>query len=249
MQLKDATVLLVEDEPVLCEIMGVWFGRVAGRVLTAGNGAEALNVLEANRVDVVITDIRMPVMDGVTLLQEINASGKLRPSVVFVSGFSDLEPHDAYDLGAEAILEKPIDRDELLRVVTRILMDRDELWRTPVTIGAETAVLHPAFPSLAVAWKEHRVAFGRGGFCIESSRRLGEEAVGLMAEFRDDQGQLQAQGIVRWVAPAKHQAGIELLYVDSANLVWAVELAKQNEGAAFIPGSLARESASAAKSA
>ena len=59
MQLKDATVLIVDDEPVLCEIKSAWLTRLVGRVLVANNGAEALEVLAANPVDLVITDIRM----------------------------------------------------------------------------------------------------------------------------------------------------------------------------------------------
>jgi CheY-like chemotaxis protein len=68
MQLRDATLLLVDDEPILLEIETEWFSGLAAQVLTANNGAEALKVLEATPVDVILTDVRMPVMDGITLL-------------------------------------------------------------------------------------------------------------------------------------------------------------------------------------
>lgn len=234
MQLKDATVLIVDDELVLLEILGAWFARVAGRVLVAANGAEALEILKANHVDVVITDLRMPVMDGATLLRRIKTLGKPWPSVIFVTGFSDFTPREAYDLGAEALLEKPMDRDELLRIVSRSLMPRDELWRTPDL--APSAVLRSSFSSLAAALREKKISFGRGGLCIASSQNLQEGPIEMTLEFLEDNKSLQGQGIVRWTAEG--QAGIELLYVAPASRKWVVKLAEQDETASFIPGSL-----------
>ena len=235
MQLKDATVLMVEDEAVLREIMGAWFARIAGRVLLASNGAEALEILAANHVDLVITDLRMPVMDGVTLLKRIKASGKPLPSVIFVTGFSDFEPRDAYDLGADAILEKPMDRDDLFEVVKRSLTTRHELWRTPVDV-MPAAVLHSSFASLATALQEQKIAFGRGGFCITVSQGLQEGPVGILLEFREDRSVFQGQGMVRWVSAAEGLAGIELLYVDPMSCEWVAELAEHNV-ATYIPRS------------
>ncbi|MGZ4899296.1 MAG: response regulator [Candidatus Angelobacter sp.] len=245
MQLKDATVLIVDDEPVLCEIKSAWLTRLVGRVLVANNGAEALEVLAANPVDLVITDIRMPVMDGVTLLKKITASGKPQPRVIFITGFSDFDPRDAYDLGADAILEKPMERDGLLQVVKRSLMTRHELWRTPVDV-MPAAVLHSSFPSLAIALQEQKIAFGRGGFCIAVSQDLHEGPIGILLEFHEDRSVLQGQGMVRWISPAEGLAGVELLYVAPASYEWMAELAEHNETTAYIPRSpSARQSLSA----
>ena len=236
MQLKNATVLVVDDEPVLCEIKSTWLIRLVGRVLVAGNGAEAMEVLAANHVDLVITDIRMPVMDGVTLLKKITDSGKPRPSVIFITGFSDFDPRDAYDLGVDAILEKPMERNDLLQTVGRSLTSRHELWRTPVDV-IPASVLHSSFASLATALHEQKIAFGRGGFCIATSHDLQEGPIGILLEFRQDRRTLQGQGIVRWVSAAEGLAGIELLYVAPASCEWVAELAQHNKIAAFIPRS------------
>jgi CheY-like chemotaxis protein len=236
MQLKDATVLIVDDEPVLCEIKSAWLTRVAGRVLVASNGAEALEVLAANHVDLVITDIRMPVVDGVTLLKKITASGSPGPRVIFITGFSDFDPRDAYDLGADAILEKPMDRDDLLQAVKRSLMTRHELWRTPVDVMPDS-VLHASFGSLATAQQEQKIAVGRGGFCIAVSQYLQVGPIGILLEFREEGNILQGQGIVRWVSAAEGLAGIELLYVAPVSCEWVAELAEHNEIAAYIPRS------------
>ncbi|MBZ5533160.1 MAG: response regulator [Acidobacteriia bacterium] len=247
MQLKEATVLVVEDEPVLCEIMGAWFERVAGRVLVAGNGAQALEVLAANRVDAVVSDLRMPVMDGITLLKRIKASVQPQPSVTFITGFSDIEPRDAYNMGAVAVLEKPMDRDELLQIVRRSLMSRAELWRTPMDVEPPV-VLRLSFPSLATALQEQKITFGRGGLCI-ATQGVQEGPIGIQIEFKDDKQQLEGNGAVRWTAPAEGQAGIELLYVAPASREWLAKLVEQEEIAAFIPGSLAGQHTLTAKSA
>lgn len=248
MQLKEATVLIVDDEPVLCEIKSAWLTRLVGGVLVAGNGAEALEVLAANHVDLVITDIRMPVMDGVTLLKKITDSGMPRPGVIFVTGFSDFEPRDAYDLGADAILEKPMERNDLFQAVKRTLTSRHELWRTPVDV-MPASVLHSSFASLATALRERKIAFGRGGFCIATSQDLQEGPIGILLEFHEDQSVLQGQGIVRWVSAAEGLAGIELLYVAPVSCESVAELAKHNEIATFIPRSPSAQQLLSAKTA
>jgi len=131
MQPKDATILLVEDEPVLREIIAAWFERFAGRVLTAANGPEALDILAANSPDLVVSDVRMPVMDGVTLLKKLRARGD-QPPVILISGFSDTDAREAYDMGAEAFLQKPMERHDVVETVGRNLIPREELWRTPL---------------------------------------------------------------------------------------------------------------------
>src|SRR5215467_12578834 len=100
MQLEQAMVLIVEDEPALREIIGAWFQRIAGKALTAANGAEALEIIATYPVELVISDMRMPIVDGITLLKNIRASRRNLP-VILISGYSDTEARTAFDLGAE----------------------------------------------------------------------------------------------------------------------------------------------------
>lgn len=228
--------MIVEDEPVLREIVGAWFSRIAGNVLTAGNGAEALKVLAANHVDLVISDLRMPVMDGVTLLKNIMAVER-SPGVIFVSGFSDIDAREAYDLGAEAFLQKPMERQELLEAVKRSLLARGELWSNPVSDTPST-VLELSYPSLATALQQHKIAFGRGGFCIASSQQLPEGPLSMRLEFQEEKQILEGSGMVRWTSPAEQQIGIELLYLAPASRPWLASLIAQLKTPAFIPASL-----------
>src|SRR6202035_1339718 len=150
MHLKDATILLVDDEPDLRTIIAEWFRREGSRVLVAEDGSEALDIIQANQVDVVVSDVRMPVMDGITLLKKVKASG-YKSSVMFLSGFTDvIQPRESYDLGIEAVMSKPVERRRLISAVTRILAERDDLWRFPPSEKPE-AILDATFESLAGA--------------------------------------------------------------------------------------------------
>src|SRR5215475_2086568 len=149
MKLNDAAVLFVEDEPFLRDSMGAWLQQQVGRALCAEHGAAALAILAATRVDLLLSDVRMPVMDGIALV------GKLRelaspPRVILLTGFSDLSLRQAYEMGVDSIFEKPIDREQLLRVMQNILSDPAELWRQPAQTGAGMK-LSANFPSLATA--------------------------------------------------------------------------------------------------
>ena len=108
MQNSEVTILVVDDEPELLEIFAIWMRREGYHVLTAANGAEALKILTSTNVDALISDIRMPVMDGLTLVRRIYDLKLKLPSIIFVSGFGDVNPRVAHALGVEAMLPKPL---------------------------------------------------------------------------------------------------------------------------------------------
>lgn len=209
MKLKEASILVVDDEPALRDILSTWFVRAGSSVVTAAEGAEALALLEARAFDLLISDIRMPVMDGITLLRTARGRGLRIPAVIFISGYSDVTPREAYALGAETLVEKPFTREGLLAAAQRSLSGRDELWQVQPDSSPRLA-LRRTFPSLAQAMAEHHIAFGRGGICIATWNQVTESAVALELEFTADDLLIAAQGDVRWVARGENLAGIEL---------------------------------------
>jgi CheY-like chemotaxis protein len=234
MELKQASILLVDDEPFLREIMGEWLARVAGQVFCAEDGAEALKILAANKIDLILSDVRMPVMDGISLLKNVKKAGARTPGVIFITGFSDVPLREAYDMGAEAILEKPITREELLNIAQRALAEAGELWRGPPGTAPEIK-LKITFDSLTGALQEKRIAFGRRGFCIDTPHGLSKGPVEFAVEFRDDRLVLSGQGVVRWIAPEESKAGIEITCLDDASRTWVVDHVERSKPLAFIP--------------
>ena len=176
----------------------------------------------------------MPVIDGITLLKNIRVSRRNLP-VILISGYSDTEARIALGLGADALLLKPMDRQDLLDTVARSLSPREEVWCTPLKELPDTTI-HQSYPNLAGALRLGEIAFGRRGFCISCSQMLVDGPIGIHLEFQEDRLILEAQGFVRWSAPAEHQFGIELLYVASGSRHWLGKW--MNPGSvAFIPTS------------
>jgi CheY-like chemotaxis protein len=234
MQLKDAIILIVDDEPDLREILGNWFRREGAQVFVAEDGAEALKMIRANRVDVVVSDVRMPVMDGLSLLKSIKADNLYKPSVMFFSGFTDIEPREAYHLGIEAVMSKPVDRKELLATVTRVLAERNDLWLSPPTTKAE-AVLDAVFASLELALSQRLLLFGRGGFCLQSANKFKEGPVDLLLDFQADQRRVTGRGVIRWTSHPEPEIGVEIMYIDDDHRAWILGLTAPNESLSFIP--------------
>ena len=77
MKLAEASILVLDDEPDLVDIFGNWL-TAAGyqHVYTAENGQGALAVINSTAIDLLVTDLRMPLMDGITLVRQIVALEK-----------------------------------------------------------------------------------------------------------------------------------------------------------------------------
>lgn len=236
MRLKEASILLVDDEPILLDVLSEWFRRIAGQVFCATDGMQGLEIVATNKINLIITDVRMPVMDGITLLKKIKANGSRPPSAIFITGFADISSRDAYDLGAEALLEKPIP-DNFIEVVERSLLEPNERWQKALDLS-DSPVLRRRFASLDKALSEHSIAFGYGGFCIETNEVVESGPVNIEIVFEEDGDVLLAQGLVRWLEPQEGQMGVELTYVDQGSRARVVELAEKS--VAFIPRTTGR---------
>jgi CheY-like chemotaxis protein len=232
MQLKDASILVVDDEPLLLKFVGDWFETVAGKVFVAEDAARALHLLARNKIDLIISDVRMPVMDGISLLKEVKAAQGYTSHLIFITGFADIEAHEAYDLGAEAVLEKPFGLDDLTNAARRSLAEGEELWQTPLDLTGQPT-LAASFASLDLALQEHRIAFGRGGFCVETTQSLVEGPINIKLDFKADKFVLSGQGIVRWSAREGNQVGVELTYVADESREKVLQLTAPS--ASFIP--------------
>jgi CheY-like chemotaxis protein len=118
-------ILVVDDEDLFRRSVKQAFAAAQPdlEVLLAANGAEALQLVDKHRIDVVVTDLKMPVMDGIQLLQELMARKLTAPVVVLTAhGTPELERQAALS-GSVFFLEKPVGFDVLLPLV-RELVDR-----------------------------------------------------------------------------------------------------------------------------
>jgi CheY-like chemotaxis protein len=236
MKLAEATVLVVDDEPDLREIFSAWLRRHGCRVLTAANGREALEVLLSDKVDVLISDVRMPVMGGVELVREIFQRQLKIPSIIFVSGYADVEPREMYGLGVEALMEKPLMRQDLLKALDRSLMRQEELWLTRSTAPMAQS-LELEMPSLREAMETKAFLLGHGGCSVLSEQPLtAEKTIELSIHFEREDLELKAQGTVRWFAQEDKHAGISFDYLSVVSREWVFAAMNERDACrSFIP--------------
>jgi YesN/AraC family two-component response regulator len=124
MTLDEVTILIVDDEPILQEVCALWLKRGGyQQVLTASNGLEALVILEERKVDVLITDIHMPKMDGVVLIRTIRERGFSILGIISISAYTDVDLAEMSNLGVKKFLEKPFTSEILLEAVTACLCE------------------------------------------------------------------------------------------------------------------------------
>ncbi len=117
-QLTGARILVVDDDVNLTRLLRAILRTSGFDVTTCGDSTEALSVAEANDFDLIILDLRMPVMDGRTYYRELRGRGVNTP-VVIASAYGARAAQA--ELGAQAAIEKPFDPDRLVETVNTIL--------------------------------------------------------------------------------------------------------------------------------
>lgn len=234
MDISEATVLLVDDEPELLEIYGLWVERRGAKVLTAPNGAVALKLLAEEHVDVLVTDIRMPVMDGIKLVRRLKEEGRTVPSIIFISGFADIDVREAYELGVEAMLSKPTRQNQLLSAIERTLKDRETVWAEPLP-EVPTYVIEMEFPSFTEAHESGAFNLGRGGFCLYTGKLIAHEHVRLQIRFHAEDQCIAGQGCVQWTDAGQRKVGVEFLYLGPECRAWVAERIGAVKTGCFIP--------------
>lgn len=121
--------LIVEDEKMIrqgIKAMVMRFQMPIDEIIECNNGLEALDVVKTQQIDVMITDIRMPKMDGITLVKEIKGLPYV-PKVIVISGYDDFSY--AVELlrnGAKEYLLKPIEREKLAEALEKINKEIEE---------------------------------------------------------------------------------------------------------------------------
>jgi len=128
MQRLVKTVLLVDDEKALMDSLKaglrVFFPDI--QFEAALNGSEALKIMQSRQIDLVVTDIRMPGMDGYELLSMIRFASTDVP-VIAMSAFESPEMKDTLsDLGVLCFLEKPLSLQELVGAIQEGLRQNDQ---------------------------------------------------------------------------------------------------------------------------
>ncbi|HCR3982531.1 TPA: two-component system response regulator GlrR [Kluyvera ascorbata] len=133
---KPAHLLLVDDDPGLLKLLGMRLVSEGYRVDTAESGQQGLRVLAKERIDLVISDLRMDEMDGMQLFSEIQKVQPGMPVIILTAHGSIPDAVSATQQGVFSFLTKPVDKDALYKAIDEALERsspaNDEQWREAI---------------------------------------------------------------------------------------------------------------------
>ena len=116
---RTGKVLLVDDQPELRRFLARYLTRAGFEILEAGDGIAAIALVARNHVDAVLSDVRMPRMDGLELLETLTKLNPRLPVVLMSASDEIAGDRTARPLGAFDFLSKPINPAQLLSAISR----------------------------------------------------------------------------------------------------------------------------------
>ncbi|WBM71650.1 two-component system response regulator GlrR [Buttiauxella sp. WJP83] len=135
-QRKPARLLLVDDDPGLLKLLGMRLTSEGYTVSTAESGAEGLRLLGREKIDLVISDLRMDEMDGMALFAEIQKVQPGMPVIILTAHGSIPDAVAATQQGVFSFLTKPVDKDALYKAIDEALSHSqiagDDMWRDTI---------------------------------------------------------------------------------------------------------------------
>lgn len=114
-------ILCVDDDEISLKLMEKYLAPEGYRVMKAKNGAQALEMLPSERFSLIITDVTMPRIGGLQLLEQVQRKYRIPAIVVTASDIDSRTQRKSFSLGALRFMLKPVDKDELRSAVKEIL--------------------------------------------------------------------------------------------------------------------------------
>ncbi|MBK1877472.1 response regulator [Pelagicoccus mobilis] len=117
------TIMTVDDSPSVRQMVGLTLSRLGHRVLEAADGRDGLAKLQASHVDLIITDLNMPNMDGITMIRHIRSSPKHKfmPILMLTTETQQEKKMEGKKAGATGWIVKPFTEEKLKSVLSKVL--------------------------------------------------------------------------------------------------------------------------------
>lgn len=240
---KGKVALVVDDEPDLREILKDELEIVGFDVVEAENGIEAFEITHKRNIDIIISDIRMPNGSGLDLLDKLNRDNSRVPVLLFMSGYSDLTPDEAYHKGAAGILSKPFDSELLINQLERLVDPIPRRWVRKAERIDVSLVVEIEIPGINEGIEAQVINIGTGGMFIAIQNRV--PTLGSLVAFKihlkiSSQDSIEGCGMVRWVRPKDQESlrrgfGIEFQGLDEKNAKKIFDIIELVQPKPFIP--------------
>ena len=130
------SVLVCEDDRNIRHLISEYLLQDGYTVLESKNGEDALCKLSANHIDLLITDIMMPVTDGFELVRELRKTGSEIPVLIITAKASTEDKKTGFGCGADDYMVKPIDMEEMLLRVAALLRRAKAVSDRKLTVGS-----------------------------------------------------------------------------------------------------------------
>jgi len=176
-------VLVVDDKQMMRDSVGSTLQRAGYSVVTAAEGNAALNMVAKHRPAAVITDLKMPAMDGLELLKRLRQADDQLPVVLMTAFGSVNDAVSAMKQGAFDFIQKPFEGDQLVMVIRRAvehsrLLRENAALRTVTAPQSDTPVLVGKSPAMRqLAQQIHQIASSHGTVLICGESGTGKEVV------------------------------------------------------------------------
>ncbi|MDX1582991.1 MAG: response regulator [Thermoanaerobaculia bacterium] len=121
---KSTTFLVVEDSPTMRQLISFSLKRFKGaKIIEAVDGVDALKKLSGEQIDLILTDINMPVMDGLKLVSLVRQNEDLKniPIIIITTEGAEEDRERGLALGANAYISKPIQSSHLIKTIGELL--------------------------------------------------------------------------------------------------------------------------------
>ncbi len=119
--LKGKTILIAEDEEGNFRLLEAIFSKTHSHILHASNGLEAVNMVKNNHVDLILMDVKMPVMNGLEATKIIKSMGMNIPVIAQTAFAFESDEIITYHSGCDAYISKPIHQSKLIELVTQFI--------------------------------------------------------------------------------------------------------------------------------
>jgi two-component system, chemotaxis family, chemotaxis protein CheY len=117
------TILCVDDSPSIRQLVGLTLTGAGYTVVEAGDGQEGLDKAQSHNVSLVVTDLNMPRMDGLTMIRKLRQMSNCRgvPIVFLTTESDEAKKREAKEAGATGWITKPFRQEQMLAVVKKLL--------------------------------------------------------------------------------------------------------------------------------
>jgi flagellar protein FlaH len=233
--------MVVDDEPIVREVINRLMTRAGHEVVEASNGSEALEIVGHESIDIILMDVSMPVMDGFETLRRLRANPLTEdlPVIMLTTVDAAIGEKDALDLGVEHYISKPLESG-VLESTVKVILRNIQTVNTPIRIGERLLdeKLGGGIPLGSLALIEGTSAAGKSVICQHfMSRALKDgHSVACFTSENDVKSLLSQMASIGLDVSGYLRSNKFLIYPieepppDADNGILLVELAQKIEG-------------------